>query len=246
MTAKTSYRIISNNLIAKDTFELVLAGDTSAFSMPGQFADLAIPGFYLRRPISVHDWKDGELVLLYKVVGRGTAVLSGMQPGSELEALTGLGHGFDADAPCRKPILVGGGLGAAPLYPLAKSFVSRGITPSVVLGFNTLSEIICKEKYEALGCKTVIATMDGSCGVKGFVTDAIREAGLEYDYFYTCGPKPMMKALSLSTEADGQISMEERMGCGYGACMGCTIVTASGARRVCKDGPVFKKEEIIW
>ncbi len=227
-------------------YEMQLVGDVSGITRAGQFVEIALDGLYLRRPISVCDYEEGRLTLVYKVVGKGTDLMSQMAEGTELDVLTGLGNGFDVDYECRKPLLVGGGVGVPPLYRLTCDLIARGKEVSVVLGFNTESEIFYAERFEALGAKVIVATADGSVGIKGFVTDAIRESGVEYDYFYSCGPLPMLKALCSATTTSGEVSLEERMGCGFGICMGCSIMTANGAKRVCKDGPVFKKEEVIW
>lgn len=227
-------------------YEMQLVGDVSGITRAGQFVEIALDGLYLRRPISVCDYEEGRLTLVYKVVGKGTDLMSQMAEGTELDVLTGLGNGFNVDYECQKPLLVGGGVGVPPLYRLTRDLIARGKEVSVVLGFNTESEIFYAEKFEALGAKVIVATADGSVGIKGFVTDAIRESGVEYDYFYSCGPLPMLKALCSATTTSGEVSLEERMGCGFGICMGCSIMTANGAKRVCKDGPVFKKEEVIW
>lgn len=227
-------------------YEMTLVGDVSGVTRAGQFVEIALDGLYLRRPISVCNYEEGQLTLVYKVVGKGTGLMSQMAEGTELDVLTGLGNGFDVEYECQKPLLVGGGVGVPPLYRLTRDLIARGREVSVVLGFNTESEIFYAEEFEKLGAKVILATADGSVGVKGFVTDAIRESGVEYDYFYSCGPLPMLKALCSATTTSGEVSLEERMGCGFGICMGCSIMTANGAKRVCKDGPVFKKEEVIW
>ena len=227
-------------------YEMTLVGDVSGVTRAGQFVEIALDGLYLRRPISVCNYEEGQLTLVYKVVGKGTDLMSQMAEGTELDVLTGLGNGFDVEYECQKPLLVGGGVGVPPLYRLTRDLIARGKEVSVVLGFNTESEIFYAEEFEKLGAKVILATADGSVGVKGFVTDAIRESGVEYDYFDSCGPLPMLKALCSATTTSGEVSLEERMGCGFGICMGCSIMTANGAKRVCKDGPVFKKEEVIW
>ncbi len=227
-------------------YEMTLVGDVSGVTRAGQFVEIALDGLYLRRPISVCNYEEGQLTLVYKVVGKGTDLMSQMAEGTELDVLTGLGNGFDVEYECQKPLLVGGGVGVPPLYRLTRDLIARGREVSVVLGFNTESEIFYAEEFEKLGAKVILATADGSVGVKGFVTDAIRESGVEYDYFYSCGPLPMLKALCSATTTSGEVSLEERMGCGFGICMGCSIMTANGAKRVCKDGPVFKKEEVLW
>ncbi|MBQ5836012.1 MAG: dihydroorotate dehydrogenase electron transfer subunit [Alistipes sp.] len=227
-------------------YEMTLVGDVSGVTQAGQFVEIALDGLYLRRPISVCNYEEGQLTLVYKVVGKGTDLMSQMAEGTELDVLTGLGNGFDVEYECQKPLLVGGGVGVPPLYRLTRDLIARGREVSVVLGFNTESEIFYAEEFEKLGAKVILATADGSVGVMGFVTDAIRESGVEYDYFYSCGPLPMLKALCSATTTSGEVSLEERMGRGFGICMGCSIMTANGAKRVCKDGPVFKKEEVIW
>ena len=227
-------------------YEMTLVGDVSGVACAGQFVEIALDGLYLRRPISVCNYEDGKLTIIYKVVGKGTDLMAQMAEGTQLDVLTGLGNGFDINHECQKPLLVGGGVGVPPLYRLTHDLIARGKEVAVVLGFNTESEIFYAEKFEEAGAKVIIATADGSVGVKGFVTDAIAESGVEYDYFYSCGPLPMLKALCSATTTSGEVSLEERMGCGFGICMGCSIMTTNGAKRVCKDGPVFKKEEVIW
>ena len=240
------FEIVSNRALTPLIYEMRLKGDTSAITRPGQFVELSIEGLFLRRPISVCNFDEGELTLVYKVVGKGTAEMAAMQVGRKVDVLTGLGNGFNADAECQRALLVGGGVGVPPLYRLARELLAKGREVTVVLGFNTAAELFYEEEFKALGVNLVVATVDGSKGVKGFVTDAIRESGVAFDYFYSCGPLPMLKALSQSIATDGELSLEERMGCGFGICMGCSIQTASGAKRVCKEGPVFKKEEILW
>ena len=227
-------------------YEMHLAGDVSGVTRAGQFVEIALDGLYLRRPISVCNYEEGELTLIYKVVGKGTDLMSQMAEGTQLDVLTGLGNGFNIDHECKRALLVGGGVGVPPLYRLTRDLVARGKEVTVVLGFNTESEIFYAEKFEEAGAKVIIATADGSVGVKGFVTNAIAESRVEADYFYSCGPLPMLKALCQNLEIDGEVSLEERMGCGFGICMGCSIQTTKGAKRVCKEGPVFKKEEVIW
>lgn len=240
------FEIVSNRALTPLIYEMRLKGDTSAITRPGQFVELSIEGLFLRRPISVCNFDEGELTLVYKVVGKGTAEMAAMQVGRKVDVLTGLGNGFNADAECQRALLVGGGVGVPPLYRLARELLAKGREVTVVLGFNTAAELFYEEEFKALGVNLVVATVDGSKGIKGFVTDAIRESGVTFDYFYSCGPLPMLKALSQSVATDGELSLEERMGCGFGICMGCSIQTASGAKRVCKEGPVFKKEEILW
>lgn len=243
---KRSFAIDSNVEIAKDSYRMVLSSGEPVCMAPGQFVDIALEGFYLRRPISVCDCCGNSFTIVYKVVGEGTAAMSRMQPGQTLEVLTALGHGFDTEACKEAALLVGGGLGAAPMFLLAKELIAKGKKVTVVLGFNKACEIMLQDELRALGAEVLISTMDGSCGTKGFVTDAIREHAPAFDYFYTCGPMPMMKALCQSLEADGEVSLEERMGCGAGYCYGCSCKTSVGTKRICKDGPVFKKEEVLW
>ena len=238
--------VIKNEALTPLIYEMHLAGDVSGVTRAGQFVEIALDGLYLRRPISVCNYEEDELTLIYKVVGKGTDLMSQMAEGTQLDVLTGLGNGFNIDHECNKPLLVGGGVGVPPLYRLTRDLIARGKDVTVVLGFNTESEIFYAEKFEEAGAKVIIATADGSVGIKGFVTNAIAESGVEADYFYSCGPLPMLKALCQSLEIDGEVSLEERMGCGFGICMGCSIQTTKGAKRVCKEGPVFKKEEVIW
>ena len=242
---KCLYTISENSLIAAKTYKMVLVGEGV---VEGEFVDIGIPGFYLRRPLSICDKEDGRLTVVYKVVGEGTKVLSKMGVGAVLEVLTGLGRGFDPEACERSALLVGGGLGVPPLYLLAKELKARGKKVTAVLGFNKAEEIILADEFKGVCDEVVVSTADGSVGVKGFVTDAIKEmAGqASHDYFYTCGPMVMMKAVCGVLEGPGEASLEERMGCGAGFCYGCSIETKKGPKRVCKDGPVFKKEELLW
>ena len=240
---KNLYKISENKLIASKTFKMVLEGDGI---VEGEFVDIGIPGYFLRRPLSVCDWEEGRMTLVYKVVGEGTKVLSEMAVGVELEVLTGLGRGFDPEACRERALLVGGGLGVPPLLLLAKRLKAQGKQVTAVLGFNKADEIILAEEFRAVCDEVLISTVDGSVGVKGFVTDAIAAARPSFDYFYTCGPMVMMKVVCNTLEGPGEASLEERMGCGAGFCYGCSIQTKNGPRRVCKDGPVFKKEELIW
>ena len=241
------YTIQENAPLTRNVYRMVLAGDTGAIRAPGQFVNIRVEGCYLRRPISVADWDDNTLTLIYKVVGEGTKRLSRMGgPGAALDLLVGLGNGYDLDCCGRAPVLIGGGVGVPPLYGLAKRLWQRGITPTVLLGFGSADEVFGEQEFRALGCPTMVVTADGSYGSKGFVTDLLREAGMRYDYFYTCGPEPMLRAVYDACGCDGQLSFEERMGCGFGACMGCSCKTKYGAKRICKDGPVLKKEEVVW
>ena len=247
MYKKGTYRIVENRPLTSNVYRMQVEGDTQWIVRPGQFVNIEIEGFYLRRPISICDYSDNTITLIYKVVGRGTEAMSHMQAGCELDMLTGLGNGFDPDVECRRPLLVGGGVGVPPLYRLAKDLIARGRKVSVVLGFNTAAVIFYADTFREAGADVYVSTADGSTGVKGFVTDAIREAGIEFDYFYACGPMPMLRALSLAYPAvQGELSFEERMGCGFGACMGCSCKTLAGNKRICKDGPVMKRDEIIW
>ncbi len=238
------YRIERNERLTATVWRMVLSGDTQWITASGQFVNIALEGRYLRRPISVCDYDERTITLVYKVVGEGTGQMSRMKAGEELDILTGLGNGFTPADGSTKPLLVGGGVGVPPMYNLAKRFLAGGLKPSVVLGFNTAEEVFYAEEFRALGCDVVVTTVDGSTGVKGFVTDALHD--LDFDYFYACGPMPMLRALSRATECEGQLSFEERMGCGFGACMGCSCKTLTGNKRICKEGPVMLKSEIIW
>ena len=239
------FTITLNREIAPAVYRLELAsGD--GLVVGGEFVNLEIDGFYLRRPLSICDCGPGKITLVYKVVGQGTRVLSEMKPGEQIKVLTGLGHGFDPYACHSRALLVGGGLGTPPLYSLAKRLKAGGKRVTAVLGFNTSGEIILEDEFRSVCDEVLISTADGSAGVKGFVTDAISTLPQSFDYFYTCGPMVMMKAVCNMLDIPGEASLEERMGCGSGFCYGCSIQTAGGPRRVCKDGPVFKKEEIIW
>ena len=239
------YKVISNRLLADKVYEMILEGDTSAISAPGQFINIKLDGFYLRRPISICDFDEKTITIIYKVVGHGTLAMSEMTDGDELDVLVGLGNGFDVTLSGQAPVVIGGGVGVPPMYNLAKQLIKDGKQVTAILGFNTESEVFYKEEFEKIGAKVIVATADGSMGVKGFVTDALKTADT-YSYFYTCGPEPMLKALYDATNTEGEFSFEERMGCGFGACMGCSCKTKYGNKRICKDGPVLKKEEIIW
>ena len=216
----------------------------SALTAPGQFVNIRLDGNFLRRPISVSDWDENSFTLLYKVVGAGTKQLSEMRPGQTLDILTGLGNGFDVSDAGEKPLLIGGGIGAAPLYRLAKELIKMGKPVTVILGFNTADEVFYEDGFRALGAKVLVTTADGSYGIKGFVTAAL--PGLDYSDYYACGPEPMLKAVFRAAGSSGQLSFEERMGCGFGACMGCTCRTVTGWKRICREGPVLRKEEILW
>ena len=237
------FTIIENKPLTELVYKMVLEGDTSAITNCGQFVDLRLPEKYLRRPISVCDYNETTLTLIYKIVGEGTAIMAKLPLGTRLDVLTGLGNGYDTSLSGDAPVLVGGGVGVPPMFNLAKKLVAEGKHPQVVLGFNTAEEIFLAEDFAALGIPVHIATADGSVGTKGFVTDVLKD--LNYTYFYSCGPMPMFKAMEQVMTTSGQYSFEERMGCGFGACMGCTIQTANGYKRVCKDGPVFLREEVF-
>lgn len=236
--------ITSNRPVANGIWEMILDGCSTC--RPGQFVELSLEGLFLRRPISVSNWKDGKLTLLYKVVGKGTAQMTGLVPGDRIDALTALGNGFDLDACDGEALLVGGGIGNAPLFMLAESLLESGRKVVIVCGYRSSGEILDMSSLEAKGAKVLIATEDGSAGTKGFVTTAIAENGINPSYYYACGPMPMLRALAGAADCPGELSLEERMGCGFGICMGCTIPTASGPRRVCKDGPIFKKDQLTW
>ena len=237
------FTVISNDALTQNVYKMVLGGDTSAITSPGQFVNIKLDGLFLRRPISVCDYDDNTLTIIYKVAGKGTEVMSQMSVGAKLDMLTGLGNGYDLSLSGHSPVLLGGGVGVPPMYNLAKKLIAQGKPVSVILGFNTADEVFCEKEFKALGCDVQVTTVDGSYGKKGFVTDALPES---YTYFYTCGPEPMLKAVSRATTTSGQMSFEERMGCGFGACMGCSCKTLTGNKRICKEGPVMKKEEILW
>ncbi len=243
---KVVYKILSNEPLTASVWRMILAGETGAITAPGQFVNIAIDGLYLRRPISVCDCVEGRLTLIYKVVGEGTERMSRMKAGDALDLLAGLGNGFFVKSGVQRPLLVGGGVGVPPLYLLAKRLLAAGLPVQVVLGFNTAAECFYEVEFRALGCGVTVATADGSAGVRGFVTTAIAERRLDFDYFYACGPLPMLRALCDSVPQDGQLSFEERMGCGFGGCMGCSCQTQNGPKRICKEGPVLEKGEVIW
>ena len=238
------FTIISNEALTDTVYKMVLSGDTSAITASGQFVNIQLAGKFLRRPISVCDYDSQTLTIVYKVVGKGTEQMSVMSAGEQLDILTGLGNGYDLSLSGDKPVLLGGGVGVPPMYNLAKKLIALGKDVTVILGFNTKSEVFYEEEFKALGCNVIVATADGSHGVKGFATTPLAE--LNYTYFYTCGPEPMLKAVYKATSTSGQMSFEERMGCGFGACMGCSCKTLTGYKRICKEGPVMKKEEILW
>ncbi len=237
------FKILSNTALTENVYKMVLSGDTSAITAPGQFVNIQLDGLYLRRPISVCDYDANTLTIIYKVVGKGTEAMSKMSGGA-LDILTGLGNGYALTVSGDRPVLVGGGVGVPPMYNLAKQLLAQSKKVTVILGFNTKSEIFYEEEFKNLGCGVLVATVDGSYGIKGFVTDALKE--VNYTYFYSCGPEPMLKALYKASTTSGQMSFEERMGCGFGACMGCSCKTLTGYKRICKDGPVMHKEEILW
>ena len=238
------FELVSSRKIAKNTYEWVLEGDTSHITAPGQFVNIKLDGFYLRRPISVADVEGDKLTIVYKVVGEGTEKMANTEVGAKLLVLTGLGNGYDLAPSGDAPMLIGGGAGVPPMYLLARRLTELGKSVTVVLGFGSFDEIFYKERFEALGARVLVTTVDGSYGIRGFVTDAFSE--VDYTYFYTCGPEPMLRAVYDKSATSGQFSFEERMGCGFGACMGCTCETKYGHKRICRDGPVLVKEEIIW
>lgn len=240
------YTITENRPLTGQVYKMVLAGDTTPLTAPGQFVNVKVEGCYLRRPISVADWDEGTLTLLYKLVGEGTHRMAQATPGAQLDLLCGLGNGYDTTACNRTALLLGGGVGVPPLYGLAKRLLAEGRTPVVLLGFGNVQEVFYTQEFAALGCKVLLATVDGSAGTKGYVTDLLRQVEVPYDYFYTCGPEPMLRAVYGACNTSGQLSFEERMGCGFGACMGCSCKTLTGAKRICKDGPVLCKEEVLW
>lgn len=236
------YKILKNDKLTNDVYKMVLQGDTQYITAPGQFVNIKLDDKFLRRPISVCDCDDDTITIIYKVVGKGTEYMTSLPVGEALDVLTGLGNGYDISK-SNKPLVIGGGVGVPPMYMLTKKLVESGQKPTVILGFNTKNEIFYENEFKALGVETIVTTVDGSYGVKGFVTDAFPD---DYDYFYTCGPLPMFKAIYNKSATSGQFSFEERMGCGFGACMGCSCKTKYGNKRICKDGPVLVKEEIVW
>ena len=244
MYKQNIYTIESNLPLTSDVYKMVLLVDTSYITAPGTFINIKIDDLFLRRPISVCDYDDISITIIYKVVGKGTLSLSKKQKGEKLDILTGLGNGFDGSLSGDKPLLLGGGVGVPPLYNLAKKLIAEKKEVTVILGFNKKEEIFYAKEFEDLGAKVILTTVDGSVGIKGFVTDAMKD--IDYTFFYTCGPLPMLKAIYNASKTSGQLSFEERMGCGFGACMGCTCKTKYGNKRICKDGPVLIKEEIIW
>lgn len=242
MYKEDNYKILSNEKIARDVYKMVLEGDTQYITAPGQFINIRLEGKFLRRPISVCDCDGSTITIIYKVVGSGTEYMSKLEKGRVLDILTGLGNGYDISK-STKPLLIGGGVGVPPLYMLAKKLIASGQKPVAILGFNTEEEIFYEQEFKSIGCDVRVTTVDGSYGIKGYVTDAFPD---DYDYFYTCGPMPMFRAIEKAAKTSGQYSFEERMGCGFGACMGCSCKTKYGSKRICKDGPVLEREEIIW
>lgn len=246
MYKRDKYIVVRNQRLTDKTMIMELRGDTQYITAAGQFVNVAIEGKFLRRPISVCDYNEEGLTLLYDIVGEGTKAMSLMSEGVELDILTGLGNGFSEKQGCVRPALLGGGIGCAPLYNLAKKLMAEGAKPVVILGFNSAKDVVAADMFEALGVETYVATVDGTCGTKGFVTDVIREKEIECDYFYACGPMPMLRAVCGALEWSGEVSLDERMACGFGVCMCCSVETRSGAKRICKEGPVFRKEDLIW
>ncbi len=237
------FEITENVPLTENVYKMVLRGDVSAITAPGQFVNIQLDGLYLRRPISVCDVSGDCLTIIYKVVGKGTAKLSQMQRGS-LDLLTGLGNGYNLSCAGDRPVLLGGGVGVPPMYLLAKRLLAEGKQVQVILGFNTQKEVFYEKEFRELGAQVTVTTVDGSYGTQGFVTDVLKD--MDYTYFYTCGPEPMLKAVYRASQTSGQMSFEKRMGCGFGACMGCSCKTITGYKRICKEGPVMRKEEILW
>lgn len=244
MNKRGLYKIVQNSKIAKDVFKMVLEGDTQYITRAGQFINIELPELYLRRPISVCDYDDKSVTIIYKVVGEGTEKMSKLEPGTELDILTGLGNGFNLNCTGDRPLIIGGGVGTPPMYRLCKDLIKNGKKPVVILGFGSKDDVFFEEEFKSLGVDVHISTVDGSVGTKGFVTDVMKDI-TDFTYFYACGPMVMIKAVCAATDIGGQVSLEERMGCGFGACMGCTIQTKNGSKRVCKEGPVFKKEDLL-
>lgn len=237
------FTITKNDKLTSNVYIMTLKGDTEGIRC-GQFVNIRLDGLYLRRPISVCDCEGDLLTLIYKVVGKGTEQMSKMSAGESLDLLTGLGNGYDLTKSGDAPLLIGGGVGVPPMYMLCRELIREGKKPTVILGFNKADEVFYKNEFEALGARVLVATADGSMGIKGFVTNAME--GLDYSYFYTCGPEPMLRAVYKASATSGQFSFEERMGCGFGACMGCSCKTITGYKRICKEGPVLEKEEILF
>ncbi len=237
------YKVIENTRLCGDIMRMRLEGDTSAITAPGQFINIKLEGFFLRRPISICDWDENSITIIYKVVGHGTELMEGMTD-ETLDVLTGLGNGFDSSCSGDRPLLIGGGVGTPPMYALAKELIAQGKKPHILLGFNSKKDIFYEDEFRALGLDVTVTTVDGSYGINGYISDGMKD--IEYSYFYACGPEPMLKAVYKAGESSGQLSFEERMGCGFGACMGCSCKTLTGYKRICKDGPVMEKEEILW
>lgn len=238
------FDILSNECIAKDIYKMVLCGDTSDITAPGQFINIKIEGYYLRRPISICDYDDKTITIIYKVVGKGTEEMAKMPVGLKLDILVALGNGFDTSKSGENPVLIGGGVGVPPMFNLCKKLITENKKVSVILGFNSKDDVFYEKEFKALGATVYVTTADGSYGKKGFVTDVLCD--LDYSYFYTCGPMPMFKAIENIAKGSGQYSFEERMGCGFGACMGCSCKTKYKNIRICKDGPVLEREVIVW
>lgn len=237
------FKILENKQIAKDVYKLVLEGNTSEITKPGQFVNIAISEFYLRRPISICDFEKNSLTLIYKVVGKGTYALSKKYTNHYLDILIPLGNGFDVEKTTMYPVLIGGGVGVPPLVNLAKQLIKKVDKVQVIIGFNKKEEIFGEDMFKNIGISPIVTTVDGSYGIKGLVSDALKD--IKADYIYSCGPEPMLKALS-SFDIDGQFSFEARMACGFGGCMACSCKTKYANKRICKEGPVLFKEEIIW
>ncbi len=243
MKKQLNAELIENRILTPDVRLIRLSAPEEIPARPGQFVNLRIDGQYLRRPISVCDAQDGILTLVFKIVGKGTRKMAESAPGTVFDLLAGLGNGYDLGKAGNNPVLLGGGAGVPPMYFLAKELMSRCDSVRVILGFNTADEIFFEKEFAGLGAEVRITTVDGSYGIRGFATDALPE---DYSYFYTCGPEPMLKAVYRAAQTSGQFSFEERMGCGFGACMGCTCRTLTGFKRICREGPVLEKEEILW
>lgn len=237
--------VTSNEKLVENVYKMTLQGDLGEIKAPGQFVNIKIDGLFLRRPISVCDVNGDKLTIIYKKVGKGTEQMSNMGPGEKLQTLTGLGNGYSLNVSGKSPLLIGGGVGVPPMYYLARKLIEKGITPSVILGFNKKEEVFYEDEFRNLGCNVIVTTVDGSTGIRGFVTDAMKKS-IEYSHIYCCGPEPMLKAVYKESKTGASFSFEERMGCGFGACMGCSCKTITGYKRICKDGPVMEKEEILW
>ena len=240
------YTVAENRPLADGVWRMVLEGEEPGFTAPGQFLNIKLAGFFLRRPISICDWDEHSATIIYKVLGAGTQSMTRLEPGEKLDVLTGLGNGYDVSQSGDRPLLIGGGVGVPPMYKLCKTLLAQGKKPTVLLGFNGAGDVFYEDEFRALGADVIIYTADGSHGEKGLVTDGVAALDGEYTYFYACGPTAMLKAVDAIIQSDGQYSFEERMGCGFGACMGCTTQTKNGPKRVCRDGPVFGREEVIW